>query len=127
VSLKTFHLGDVLSITTGTLLSPRGIEGVYDILNWMTDDNLYTHQLPRVMDECTPYLLEQHPQLRDIDAGGVSRDNFREFLQQQIARFGETLEVRKLPAGVHYEIDPLSELAEKVHPSKIIIVDPDPA
>lgn len=44
---KRFHLGDVLSITTGHLLSPRHMEGVYEILNHMTGDQLFTHQLPR--------------------------------------------------------------------------------
>ena len=60
---KQFHLGDVLSITTGRLVSPRHIDGVYDILNFMTGDNLFTHQLPRAFDECKPYLVAQFPQL----------------------------------------------------------------
>lgn len=49
---KSFHLGDVLSITHDRLVSPRHMEGVYDICNWLTQDNLFTHQLPRVHDEC---------------------------------------------------------------------------
>src|SRR3990167_2376272 len=60
---KQFHLGDVLSITTGRLVSPRHIDGVYDILNFMTGDNLFTHTLPRASDECKPYLVAQFPQL----------------------------------------------------------------
>jgi len=60
---KNFHLGDVLSVTTGRLLSPKGIGGVYEILNFMTNDNLYTHQLPRAAEECKPFLFSQFPQL----------------------------------------------------------------
>lgn len=60
---KEFSLGDVLSITTGRLLSERRIDGVYDILNWMTGDNLFTHQLPRASESCAPWLIEQYPQL----------------------------------------------------------------
>src|SRR3989344_6645903 len=60
---KEFHLGDVLSITTGRLVSPRHIDGVYDILTFMTGDTLFTHQLPRASDECKPYLVKQFPQL----------------------------------------------------------------
>ncbi len=60
---KKFHLGDVLSITTGRLVSSRHIDGVYEILNFMTDDNLFTHQLPRAMGECRPHLLRQFSQL----------------------------------------------------------------
>ena len=60
---KEFSLGDVLSITTGRLLSERRMDGIYDILNWMTGDNLFTHQLPRAAKECKPWLIEQYPQL----------------------------------------------------------------
>ena len=60
---KEFSLGDVLSITTGRLLSDCHMDGVYDILNWMTGDNLFTHQLPRAAEKCEPWLIEQYPQL----------------------------------------------------------------
>ena len=118
--VRRFPLGDILSITTGVLLCPIG--KVYEILNYMTGDNLFTHQLPRVSRECEPYLLKQHPQLAEIDASGVNGDNWQEFLQAQVAKYGAELPVAKLPPGEHYEIDPISELAEKVHPDKIITV-----
>jgi hypothetical protein len=119
---KAFPLGTVLSITTGCLLAPNGIEGVYGILNWMTQDSLYTHQLPRVGKECMPWILKQHPKLVDVDASGVNGENWRAWLTDQILRFGETLEIEQLPAGVHYYIEPISELAEKVHPSRIHVL-----
>lgn len=59
--VKPFHIGDILSITTGRMVSPRHMEGIYDILNYMTGDNLFTHQLRRAADACKPALLEQHP------------------------------------------------------------------
>jgi hypothetical protein len=63
VKTKKFHVSDVLSITTGRLVSTRHMDGVYDILNFMTGDNLFTHQLPRASKECTPWLLKQFPEL----------------------------------------------------------------
>jgi hypothetical protein len=60
---RTFPLGDVLSVTTGRFLSSRGMGGIYEILNYMTGDNLFTHQLPRAMDECAPWLLRRYPHL----------------------------------------------------------------
>ena len=118
---QSFALGEVLSITTGCLLCDIG--RVYEILNWMTDDNLFTHQLPRVSRECAPHLLKQHPQLEDVDASLVTPENWRSWLHQQEERFGARLDVTKLPADEHYQIDPMSELAEQVHPDKIIAVD----
>ena len=74
---KQFHLGDVLSITPGRLVSPRHMEGVYEILNFMTVDNLFTHQLPRACDECGPYLVEQFPQFSpfEMDAAIAELDS----------------------------------------------------
>ena len=122
---RLFHLGDVLSITTGCLVSPRHMDGIYDILNFMTGDNLFTHQLPRARDECRPYLLAQHPQLSSVSGNGVTRENFKEWLESKCAEFGEQLQVNPLPDHAHEFIDPMSELAEKIHPSKIITIGVD--
>ena len=56
---RDFHIGDILSVTTGRLVSPRRMDGVYDILNFMTGDNLFTHQLPRAARECAGPLAAQ--------------------------------------------------------------------
>lgn len=117
---KQFHLGDVLSITTGKLMSPRLIEGVYDILNFMTRDSLFTHQLHRARNECAPHLLRQHPQLADVKIEGVTPESFNQILEDLCAEYGQTLMVTQLPEHAHEFIDPMSELAEKVHPDKII-------
>ena len=66
---REFHLGDILSITTGYLVSRRHMKGVYDILNFMTGDTLFTHQLPRAGDECKPYLLKQFSQFTTPEMG----------------------------------------------------------
>ncbi len=73
---KSFHLGDILSITTGRLVSLRHIDGVYDILNFMTGDNLFTHQLPRASRECAPELKKQFPALAEITGDDVTKDNW---------------------------------------------------
>jgi len=54
--MRKFHISDILTVTTGKMVSVHNVEGLYDILNYMTEDNLYTHQLPRAMEECEPYL-----------------------------------------------------------------------
>jgi hypothetical protein len=122
---KQFHLGDVLSITDGRLMSPRHMDGIYDILNFMTGDSLFTHQLPRAMKECQPYLLKQHPQLAGIEIGPITPDTFKSVLESLCAEYGEYLMVDALPKHAHEFIDPESELAETIHPSKIIKVQVD--
>jgi len=120
---RTFHLGDVLTVTTGLLLAPRGMEAVYDILNFMTGDDLYTHQLPRARNECASNLLEQHPHLATVEVEGVTPENFAAKLEELTAEYGEAVLVAPLPAHAHEFIDPMSELAEKIHPDNIIRIE----
>lgn len=127
MSTRQFHLGDVLTITTGALVSPQHMGGVYDVLNWMTGDNLMTHQLPRAADECKPHLLAQHPDLAGVevpDFSAVDRDQVEDvvltWLAEQVAIFGEYRDVAPLGAGEHTVIDPLAELAMN-HPHLTVI------
>lgn len=66
---KPFPLRVVLTVTTGRLLTEpkgdrdNGIGDLYELLNWMTDDELFTHQLPRAANECKPWLLRWFPEL----------------------------------------------------------------
>ncbi|MBU0599131.1 hypothetical protein KKF61_09190 [Patescibacteria group bacterium] len=63
VTRMEFHIGDLLSVTTGRLLSSEGVDGLYKILNFMTGGSVWTHQLGEATALCKPYLLEQHPSL----------------------------------------------------------------
>ncbi len=107
---RQFHIGDILSITTGKLLSPRHVDGLYDILNFMTRDNLFTHQLGRASDECKPHLLRQHPQFADVTGEDITTENWREWLARMVERFGEQLPVTQIPQDDHERKNPLDEL-----------------
>ena len=128
--VRSFHLGDILSITTGRLVSLDHIGGVYNILNFMTGDNLMTHQLPRASRECEGPLLTQHPDLRDVevpdDFGG--QEGVDRWLAEQVTRFGRTREVAPLAGGKHARIDPITELRMMRPDAEIIaIMVPDGA
>jgi hypothetical protein len=103
-AITVFDLGTILSITTDILLTEIG--NVYEILNYMTGDNLYTHQLPRVGQEMKPVLLEQHPELAEINASNVNSENWKEFLAEQKKKYGDSLPI--VPCGLwqHQTIDP---------------------
>lgn len=110
--MRTFPLGDILSVTTGLLVAPRGIEALYELLDYMTGDQLFTHQLPRASRECKPELLRQHPALAEV----VVPDNFDgeehiwRWLAEQMDRYGDELLVAPLPAVDHTYVDPIAEL-----------------
>lgn len=120
-----FHISDILSITTGRAVSCTGehvVDGIYKILSFMTGDNLFTHQLARASGECKPVLLCQHPQLADVDAGGVNRDNWRQWVAEQVAKFGEFLPVTALAETEHVRRDPLAEAVEMMGADRVIPV-----
>jgi hypothetical protein len=122
--MRKFHLGDILSITTGRLVSPRHMDGVDDILNYMTQDNLFTHQLPRAAEECAPWLIRRHPQLAKVQVPDTfeGKDHVDRWLVEQVRLYGEELEVGPIPRDDHEKKDPLTELEEMVGKDKIIVV-----
>lgn len=118
---KEFPTADVLSTVTGRLMGDIG--GVYAVLNWMTGESLFTHQLPRVSREMRPVMIAFRPELTAAlkEADQVNRDNWREWLATWVARYGKTIAVPKFTADEHEQIDALSE-AEVLTPDRIIIV-----
>lgn len=117
---KRFTLGAVLSVTTGTLLCDIG--DVYVILNHMTGDNLFTHQLPRASEECAPHLRKQFPALADETAADVTKENWREWLTAAEARYGNAFDVEPLPDGAHEVRDPIAEAVDMVGPERVVTV-----
>ncbi|MER7280561.1 hypothetical protein ABT369_39590 [Dactylosporangium sp. NPDC000244] len=100
MTTKTFHIGDILSVTSGIFCTPNGMGGLYDILNWMTGDDLMTHQLPRASRECAPDLRRQHPDLAGVSVPGFSGEaEGLAWIAWQVQIFGETREVAPLTAG----------------------------
>lgn len=122
---RSFHLGDVLSVTTAYLVAPRGIEAMYDLLSFMTGDELFTHQLSRAREECAPDLLRQYPDLAEVWVPAEFGDEAHvlSWLAKQVVVFGEHLDVTPLAEGDHTRIDPLTELASMVGPERIIAVE----
>ena len=118
---KDFDLGDILSISHGRLVSRRHMEGVYDILNWMTNDSLFTHQLPRACRECKPWLLRQHPQLAEVNADDFDNDKWEVWLTEMEREYGTTLPVARIPRDDHTYREPIEELREMIGPDKPII------
>lgn len=117
-----FPLGHVLSITTGALVADNRADGLYEILNYMTGDNLFTHALPRAADVCKPHLIAQHPLLADIDFPryefehrnpNVSAERWCRGWVDDVAQvLGSRLPVEPLPPGVWASKDPFTELAD---------------
>lgn len=120
---KEFHIGDIISVITDRLVSPNHIDGVYEILNWMTGDNLYTHQLPRAGRECAPALRAQFPELARVEVPQDVRSHatLGAWLNTLERQFGATRAVKPLAPGEHTVIDPITEM-NAMRPDVPIIV-----
>lgn len=103
---RKFHLGTLLSITTGILLpgedrSGNGIGDVYKILDFMEGHDHWTHELPAASRRMEPVLLEQHPWLAEIRPTEEERARmtliWRAWLDKQVDRYGEWHEVKAVP------------------------------
>lgn len=135
---RDFHLGDILTITHGRLLSPTKMEGVYRILSFVVGDDVYTHQIPRVVRECKPWLLRQHPQLGspEVDfevaklglmletpSGSPDPETLvRGWLLGMVARYGATLPVEPIPMDDHDRIDPVVEAERLFEAERVVAV-----
>lgn len=121
---KAFPTADVLSTITGRLMG--GIGGVYQVLEFMTGGSVWTHQIPRISREAAPVVVAMHPTIAQAceEAEHVTPDNYKRWLAVWLDRYGPEMAVPRMSADEHESIDPLSELAEKVHPDRIIVIDP---
>lgn len=113
-----FPLNQVLTITTGRLLCDIG--DVYGILNFLTGDNLFTHQLPRGVEFCQPKILEQYPELAEVDDSGVTSENWREWLDKMKSKLPAEYELS--PLENWKSRNPIEEAEEMIGKEKVITV-----
>jgi hypothetical protein len=121
---ERFHLGDMLSITTGRLVAQDKMDALYRLLNFMTDDSLFTHQLPRAAEECAPELVRQFPWLADIECPDFTDPaEVPPWVAAQVAERGEFHEVAPLAAADHTRIDPITELYMIKPDAEVIVIE----
>ena len=140
---KTFSLRVVLTVTTGRLLTKpngeddNGIGDLYEILEWMTGESPFTHQLPRFGKECVPHLFRWFPELQRVDSTALG------WLSESIKELGPEPGVLKwlervqseyhlspnyavpmIPKNDHKSRDPIKEMQDMVgDKGKLIVVE----
>jgi len=125
-----FHISDVLSITTGALVSRDHIGGVYNILNWMTDSDLMTHQLPRASVAAEPVILKAYPQLAEvkypretIGDGDDIKDKIFDWVAEMAKQYGEFFDIPQMGKDDYAHMDPISELIEKTGNKPVVVIN----
>lgn len=128
---RSFHISDVITILSDKLVSTRHIEGVYDILGFMTDSEPFTHQLPRLATEAKPFLAAEHPELAKVTVPkfeGETREDVElsilVWLDTLYPTFGTEVLVSRIPAEAHEDIHPLTELLQMKPDAQVIVILP---
>lgn len=125
---KRFHLGDLLSVSTGRLVSPRHMAGVHELMEHLAGHPVWTHQLIRLAGPAALAIVEQFPWLAEINKPThiTSDQDATAWLAPLIERYGEWHDVEPMPSGMYERRDPIEELAEVApHVQVIAVVVPD--
>jgi len=118
---KIFKIEEVLSAIKGMLLCDIG--KVYEVLNFLTSDNLFTHQLPRAGRECAPIVYKQYPWMEGIDLSDINQENWKEKLAAIKGIFSN--EISLIPIDGWRQVDPIKESVKMMggDSNKLIIVN----
>lgn len=121
---KRFPIADILTVTTGALLSHDGMDGLYRILNYLTGDSLMTHQLPAAADAMRPELLTQLPWLAEVvPPNDATTEQILQWRDWAEAKHGTEHELTAPPSSIWGEHDPIQELVDTVGEDRVIAVE----
>jgi hypothetical protein len=134
---KDFPTLAVLSVTSGRLLTQpkdasegNGINQIYEVLEWMSDDLPFTYQLWQFAEECKPWIYRQHPEIIKADEWIENKliekceaEDVKACQTAMLAKFGETITLQKIPQGYHDFKNPIDELFEVGEKNGIKIVE----
>lgn len=111
-STREFHVGDLVSVTTGHMLSYRNAEGVLDLVDFVTG---YVHteaQLSPATEGVTPWLVRQYPWLDDVLPPKFTNETqVWEFVNAMAYEHGTWLVVEAMPKGMYTVKTPVERLA----------------
>lgn len=122
---KEFPTLDVVTVATGVLVSDRHIAAVYEVCNWMLDDNLMTHQLPNASRTLEPYILREHPWILmwDLPKGDVPA--LKAMCAQIVEKHGDTVTVTRPESPEWVTGNAMPDLRQIAGLRRIIQVDLD--
>ncbi|MFJ8006104.1 DUF7736 domain-containing protein [Streptomyces fagopyri] len=108
MAARAFPLADILSVTTGLLLTrrtPSPGAALDEIFEYMTGEELAWWQAPRAADACTESFIAQHPFLADLKPPAATGSSLRK------ATLSLWLVTAELKHGTRLAVEPLAQWA----------------
>lgn len=105
MTTKQFHISDVLSVSTGALVSNRRMDGIYDIMGHIVgDDGISTIGLAANADAAKKFLEEKMPWVKEVQfpkmAEGLTNEERGQFVDRFVkeaaAKYGEYHDVGQM-------------------------------
>lgn len=109
---KAFPTLDVLGATSGFLLADMG--GIYQVLNFMTGQDLFTHQLPRAIESAREAYIYYNPAMVPFftEIKEMTQDQILAARDFWLMKYGPTLDVPLIAPDKYEAKDPISELID---------------
>jgi hypothetical protein len=124
--VRDFDLGDILSVTTDTVVSPRGFKGIHELVEFICGQEVHVHQMSKIVEVCQIHILHMHPALRGVDASTVNEKTWPTWMEAQKQRFGSVLPIEPLRANHGLVGNPIAEGQEQFGRDNMVVIDPDP-
>jgi hypothetical protein len=121
------RLYDILSVTHGL---PTELDPYLEILGFMVGERLTVVTALPARDLCAPWLLEQHPQLRDVQMPDFPTDRtggeaaMDAWVDSLTPALGSRLPVSPLPPGRWASPSIMDVILDRKDPRKVWVVDP---
>jgi hypothetical protein len=131
--MRNFDLSDVLSVTTGALVSTRHVNGVYDIVGYVAGDRgVTTIGLVMLHERVAAAILDQHPELNNVtfpyDMISEEMDThdrqaaIDNWLAEQRRRFAESLPVAPMGEPLVLSLEDQVGYIRAINPTAQVIV-----
>lgn len=94
---KKFPTLDVVSAATGWHLSDNGFGAIVEVLDFLTGEGLFTHQLPAASEWAQPHIYEQFPWMMDVETilqnytNNGDKEGLLEYSKELPLRYGSEL------------------------------------
>lgn len=110
---RNFDLGTVLTITSGGILFTN-MDNVYDILNFLSNDKIYSHQIARIIKVAQVYVLEKYPKLDGVGKDIIfnSEQDVKAFIDEQKIIYGDSFALSPMSEEMYQYIDPIEEMMD---------------
>lgn len=108
MSTKELPTAAVVSVASGRLACDIG--QIYDVLDWVLDDALMTHQLPNASRAVQPFLEVEFPWLTELDLPEGGGADFTEAVFALVDLHGATLEVPQWDAAPWVQGNAMADL-----------------